>query len=139
MRVLGLDIGKKRTGVAVSDELGLVATPLKTIKSGGRSNIINAVKVIIEEYSVDEIVVGMPLNLNGSAGPKAEETAAFARALEKTTGIKVFSWDERLSTVAVTRVLIEADLSRARRKEVVDKSAAAYILQGYLDRRRSAP
>ncbi len=136
MRILGLDIGKKRTGAAVSDESGIVATPLQTIKASGRSALLKAVSSIIEEYDISEIVVGLPLNLDGTVGKKAAEVQGFAEALRKTTGLQVHYWDERFSTAAVTRVLIEADLSRARRKEVVDKSAAAYILQGFLDSRR---
>jgi len=136
MRILGLDIGKRRTGVAISDELGLVATPLRTIKASKRAGLISVIKDIIDEYGVGEIVVGMPLNLDGTAGARAREAERFAVALEKATGHKVHRWDERFSTVAVTRVLIEADVSRSKRKEVVDKTAAAYILQGFLDSRR---
>lgn len=136
MRILGLDIGKKRTGAALSDESGIVATPLRTIKASGRSSLLGVVSSIIKEYDVGEIVLGLPLNLDGTEGAKAGEVRRFALALEKATGLEVYFWDERFSTIAVTRVLIDADLSRARRKEVVDKSAAAYILQGFLDRRR---
>ncbi|MFQ5427972.1 MAG: Holliday junction resolvase RuvX [Thermodesulfobacteriota bacterium] len=139
MRVLGLDIGKKRTGVAISDEAGLVATPLRTIKSSGRRSLLRAITEIIKEYDVGEIVLGLPLNLNGSEGPRAREARDFAAALQQATGLTVRCWDERFSTAAVTRVLLEADLSRARRREVVDKSAAAYILQGFLESRRNGP
>ncbi|MFQ5354122.1 MAG: Holliday junction resolvase RuvX [Thermodesulfobacteriota bacterium] len=135
MRVLGLDLGKKRTGAAISDELGHVATPLRTIKASGRAALIRAVKDIIKEYDVGEVVLGLPLNLDGSVGESAGVVKAFGAALHEATGLTVSYWDERLSTAAVTRVLIDADLSRARRREVVDKSAAAYILQGFLDSR----
>ncbi len=138
MRILGLDMGKKRTGVAVSDELSLTATPLRTIKASGRSALIREIREIIEEYGVEEIVVGLPLNLDGTVGVRATEVIGFAEALEKATGLKVHRWDERFSTVAVTRVLIEADMSRAKRKEVIDKTAAAYILQGFLESRRGS-
>jgi len=138
MRILGLDMGKRRTGVAISDELSLTATPLRTIKASGKAALIKEIREIIEEYGVDEIVVGLPLNLDGTAGAKATEVARFAKALEKATALKVHCWDERFSTVAVTRVLIEADLSRAKRKEVIDKTAAAYILQGFLESRRGS-
>jgi len=135
MRILGLDIGKVRTGVAISDELGLVATGLRTIKASGRGELIKVIMGIIDEYDVGEIVVGLPLNLDGTEGAKAGEVRRFAGALERATGLKAIFWDERFSTVAVTRVLVEADISRAKRKAVVDKVAAAYILQGYLDSR----
>jgi len=137
MRVLGLDIGTRRTGVAISDELGLTASPLRTIKAAGRTACIKALLEIIKEYDVEEIVVGLPLNLDGTEGVKAAEVRRFAKALEFAAGHKVRFWDERFSTAAVTRVLVEADVSRSKRKEVVDKAAAAYILQGFLDSRRS--
>ncbi len=135
MRILGLDIGKRRTGVAISDELALVATGLRTIKAPGRGKLIKIIRGIIDEYDVGEVVMGLPLNLDGTEGAKAAEVRRFAEALERAAGLKVIFWDERFSTVAVTRVLVEADISRAKRKDVVDKVAAAYILQGYLDSR----
>jgi len=135
MRILGLDIGKRRTGVAISDELALVATGLRTIKASGRGELIKIIRGIIDEYDVGEVVMGLPLNLDGTEGAKAAEVRRFAEALERAAGLKVIFWDERFSTVAVTRVLVEADISRAKRKDVVDKVAAAYILQGYLDSR----
>ncbi len=138
MRILGLDIGKVRTGVAISDELAVVATPLRTIKASGRTGLIKEIAKIIDEYDVGEIVVGLPLNLDGTEGVRAGEVRRFAVALEKATGLKAAFWDERFSTVAVTRVLIDADISRAKRKDMVDKSAAAYILQGFLDRKRDS-
>ena len=135
MRVMGLDMGAKRIGVAMSDERGVTATPLKTLKRIGSQKDMEGLKSLVEEYSVGAIVVGMPLNMDGSVGPKAKGVEAFIARLGGELQIPVKAWDERLSTVAVTRVLLEADVSRAGRKRVVDKLAAAYILQGYLDSR----
>jgi putative Holliday junction resolvase len=133
MRVMGLDIGTKRIGVAMSDERGITATPLKVLKRVGRRKDMEEIKSLAREYSVGVVVVGMPLNMDGSMGPKAKEIEAFITRLATELQMPVKPWDERLSTVAVTKVLIEADVSRAGRKRVVDKLAAAYILQGYLD------
>lgn len=136
MRTMGLDLGKKTIGVAVSDESGLIAQPVETIKRASLEKDFGEIVRLAGEYSVSLIVVGLPVNMNGSLGPASEATLKFTEKLKERTGIPVITWDERLSTAAVTRVLIEGDLSRARRKEVVDKVAAAYILQGYLDSRR---
>ena len=135
MRVMGLDMGAKRIGVAMSDERGVTATPLKTLKRIGSQKDMEGLKSLVEEYSVGAVVVGMPLNMDGSMGPKAKGVEAFIARLASELRVPVSAWDERLSTVAVTRVLLEADVSRAGRKRVVDKLAAAYILQGYLDSR----
>ncbi len=133
MRVMGLDMGAKRIGVAISDERGVTATPLKVLDRSGARKVVDVLKKLVEEHSVGAVVVGMPFNMDGSMGPKAKGVAAFIERLKVELGLPVKAWDERLSTVAVTRVLIEADVSRAGRKRVVDKLAAAYILQGYLD------
>ncbi len=133
MRVMGLDMGAKRIGVAMSDERGVTATPLKTLKRVGPLKDMEALKRLAEEYSVGSVVVGMPVNMDGSMGPKAKGVEVFIARLASELQVPVRAWDERLSTVAVTRVLIEADVSRAGRKRVVDKLAATYILQGYLD------
>ncbi len=133
MRVMGLDMGTKRIGVAMSDERGVTATPLKVLKRSGERKVFEELKKLVEEYSVGSVVVGMPLNMDGSVGPKAKGVETFIERLGGELQIPVKAWDERLSTVAVTRVLLEADVSRAGRKRVVDKLAAAYILQGYLD------
>ncbi len=130
MRVLGLDIGTKRTGVAISDPLGWTAQGLAVIKKGRE---LEELKTIIDEKEVTEIVVGLPKNMDGSLGPKAQEILAIVEQLKESFGIPVHTWDERLTTVAAERVLLEADLSRAQRKKVIDKTAAVIILQGYLD------
>jgi putative Holliday junction resolvase len=139
MRVMGLDMGTKRIGVAMSDERGVTATPLKVLKRSGERKVFEELKKLVEEYSVGSVVVGMPLNMDGSVGPKAKGVEAFIARLGGELQIPVKAWDERLSTVAVTRVLLEADVSRAGRKRVVDKLAAAYILQGYLDTPQGPP
>lgn len=134
MRVMGLDMGKKTIGIAVSDESGLTAQPVTTIKRSSLRKDLDELVRLIEEYSVTTIVVGLPVNMNGTMGPATETVLKFIDDLKERTGLPVETWDERLSTAAVTKVLLEGDISRARRKEVVDKMAASYILQGYLDR-----
>ncbi len=138
MRVMGLDLGKKTIGVAVSDGCGLTAQPVTTIRRTTLNSDIEALLGLIDEHSVDKVVLGLPVNMDGTMGGRAKETLKFAGFLRARTSAEVVTWDERLSTVAVTRVLIEGGASRARRKEVVDKMAAAYILQGYLDSQRPA-
>jgi len=133
MRVLGLDMGTKTIGVALSDEAGMTAQPVMTLKRKGMDADIRALKKSIDENDVMTIVVGMPINMDGSMGERSRQVEAFIGRLKATTGLPVIAWDERLSTVAVTRVLIDGDVSRKKRKEVVDKMAASYILQGYLD------
>ncbi len=133
MRVMGLDLGKKTIGVAVSDETGLTAQPVTTVRRTSLHKDIDALLALMEEHSAGKIVVGLPVNMDGSIGARGKDTLKFVDYLRTKTPVDVVTWDERLSTVAVTRVLIEGDVSRGRRKEVVDKMAAAYILQGYLD------
>ncbi len=132
MRVMGLDIGTKRIGVAMSDERAVTSTPLKVLKKTAERELFGELRKLVEEYSVGTVVVGMPLNMDGSMGPKAKAVELFIERLGTALQIPVKAWDERLSTVAVTKVLIEADVSRTKRKQVVDKLAATYILQGYL-------
>ncbi len=134
-RVLGLDPGKRRTGVAISDEAGVLAVPLRVIEARGRTALIREVLSIIEEYDVGEVVVGLPLNLDGTMGGRARDAERLAAALSRASGLSVRTWDERFSTTAVTRALIEAGVPGKGRKGVVDRNAAAYILQGYLDHR----
>lgn len=136
MRILGLDIGSKRIGMALSDELGFTAQGLKTLESRGGANDIAAIVKTVNEFSVTEIVVGMPYNMDGSEGPQAQKALAMIEELALATGVPVFKWDERMSTMAAERMLLEADLSRAKRRKVIDKVAAAIILQGYLDSKR---
>jgi putative Holliday junction resolvase len=136
LRLLGLDLGEKTIGLALSDRLLTVATPMQTLKRGKFGSDAARLDIIISEQQVGGLVVGLPLNLDGSDGPSAQSTRAFARNWAGRSGIPLVFWDERLSTMAVTRTLLDADASRKRRGEVVDKMAAAYILQGALDRLR---
>lgn len=133
-RLLGLDLGTKTIGMALSDVSRTVATPLDTIR---RTKFTKDIKILLEhadEHVISAIVIGLPLNLDGSEGPRVQATRAFVRNLGQHTDLPIVFWDERLSTVAVERTLLEADTSRKRRAEVIDKMAAAYILQGALDR-----
>ncbi|MET1415184.1 Holliday junction resolvase RuvX [Roseibium sp. HPY-6] len=133
-RLIGLDLGTKTIGLALSDLGRGIATPMETIRR--KKFTIDAEKLleICDAQNVGGIVLGLPLNMDGSEGPRAQATRAFARNLSQKTELPITYWDERLSTAAVTRTLLEADSSRAKRAEVVDKMAAAYILQGFLDR-----
>ena len=138
-KLLGLDLGTKTIGVAISDGLRYTATPLETIaRTKFTADAARLVELICENNAV-AIVLGLPLNMDGSEGPRAQSIRAFARNLAQKTTVPIDFWDERLSTSAVTRMLIEADTRRDRRAEVVDKLAASYILQGYLDRLRINP
>lgn len=134
MRIMGLDLGSKRIGVSLSDELGLTAQPRETIVRTSLAADLKRLVAIAEENSVEKVVVGLPLNMNGTEGPQARRVKKFVERLRQKTPLTVETWDERLSTVAVTRVLIDADVGRAGRRAVVDKLAASYILQGWLDR-----
>ena len=133
-KLLGLDLGTKTIGVAVSDGMRFSATPLETIRRTKFTKDAARLVELIAENAAVGIVIGLPLNMDGSEGPRVQSTRAFVRNLAQKTPLPVAFWDERLSTAAVTRTLIEADVSRAKRGEVVDKLAAAYILQGALDR-----
>ncbi len=140
MRLLGLDVGEKTIGVAVSDELGWTAQAVTVIRRQELSEDLAQLRAIIDRYQVSELVVGLPKNMNGSIGPQAEKAMAFAATLREEMGLKATLWDERLTTVAANRSLLQADLSRARRRQVIDKVAAVLILQGYLDgRSKSSP
>jgi putative Holliday junction resolvase len=136
-RLMGLDLGSKTIGVALTDVSLTVASPLETIRLTKFSADAARLLTLAAEHQVGGFVVGLPVNMDGTEGPAAQSARAFARNLEKLSGMPLAFWDERLSTAAVTRTLIEADTSRARRAEVVDKMAAAYILQGALERLRS--
>ena len=135
-KLLGLDLGTKTIGVAISDGMRYSATPLETIKRTKFTGDAERLKVLIAENAAVGIVLGLPLNMDGSEGPRAQSTRAFARNLLQRIAIPIVFWDERLSTSAVTRTLIEADVRRDKRAEVVDKLAASYILQGALERLR---
>jgi len=136
VRILGLDIGSKRIGVSVSDELGLTAQGLETLICRNPDADVQRVADIARQYGAEEIVVGMPYNMNGTPGPQVEKVRRFVERLESVVDAPVHEWDERLSTVAAERVLLEADLSRGKRRKLMDKVAAVIILQGYLDRKR---
>ena len=138
-RLLGLDLGEKTIGLALSDALLTVATPLKTLKRRRFKTDAAELEALIKEHGVGGIIVGLPLNMDGSEGPAAQSARAFARNFAQVSDCPVAFMDERLSTAAVTRTLLEADASRKRRGEVVDKMAAAYILQGALDKLRHLP
>lgn len=133
-RLVGVDLGTKTIGLALSDPQRRIASPLETIRRTKFAPDAARIAAIVAQFEVAAIVVGLPLNMDGSAGPRVQATRAFMRNLGPLVPCPIVPWDERLSTVAVTRMLIEADASRARRGEVVDKVAAAYILQGALDR-----
>ena len=135
-RLLGLDVGSKTVGMALSDVTRSIATPFDTIRRTKFTADAKTIGEVIESNQVGALVIGFPLNLDGSEGPRAQSTRAFARNLAAHVGVPMVFWDERLSTAAVERHLIEADASRKRRAEVIDCMAAAYILQGALDRLR---
>ncbi|MBI3353762.1 MAG: Holliday junction resolvase RuvX [Nitrospirae bacterium] len=133
MRILGLDVGDKRIGIAVSDELCMCAHGVRTIERKGIKEDIRQIKEICEEYGVEEIIAGLPINMDGTSGFRVQKVQDFVSLLKEQVSIPVNTWDERLSTVAAERNLIEADMSRKKRKAVIDKIAATIILQGYLD------
>ena len=135
-RLLGLDVGTKTIGLALSDVTRSVATPYDTIRRSKFTADAKTIREVVEKNQVGALVIGFPLNLDGSEGPRAQSTRAFARNLAAHVTVPMVFWDERLSTAAVERHLIEADASRKRRAEVIDRMAAAYILQGALDRLR---
>lgn len=135
-KLLGLDLGTKTIGVAISDGMRYSATPLETIRRTKFTEDANRLLALISANNVVGLVLGLPLNMDGSEGPRVQSTRAFARNLAQKTPIPIAFWDERLSTSAVTRMLIEADVRRDTRAEVVDKLAASYILQGALERLR---
>lgn len=130
----GLDLGEKTIGVAISDLRRSVATPATVIRRVKFTTDAEALLALLTAREVRGIVLGLPLNMDGSEGPRVQSTRAFARNLERLTALPMAFWDERLSTVAAERALLEADASRKRRKEVIDAVAASYILQGALDR-----
>ena len=132
--LIGLDLGTKTIGVAVSDTILSVATPIKTIKRKKFSADADQLLGIISIKNCCGVVVGLPKNMDGSEGPRAQSTRAFARNFSAKTHLPITFWDERLSTVAAEKALLEADTTRKRRAEVIDHVAAAYILQGFLDR-----
>lgn len=133
-RILGLDLGTKTIGIALSDLSRTVATPHSTIKRTKFKNDAQQLVELIEEHEIAALILGYPVNLDGSEGPRAQSTHSFARNFSQVRECPIVLWDERLSTVAAERTLLEADASRKRRGEVIDKMAASFILQGALDR-----
>ena len=133
MRIVALDIGDRRIGVAVSDELGVTAQGVTTIHRRSAEKDLAAIAELVATWRAESIVVGLPLTLEGTEGPRATSVRGFMRRLARVVSVPIRAWDERFSTVTAERVLLDADLSRARRKEVVDKTAAVVILQHYLD------
>ena len=131
-RLLGLDVGTKTIGAALCDAGWTIATPAELIKRGNFSSDLQLLRALAAAQKASGIVIGLPLNLDGSESPRTQSTRAFARNLEQL-GLPILLWDERWSTQAVTRTLLDADASRARRAELIDKMAAAYILQGAID------
>ncbi|WP_099192142.1 Holliday junction resolvase RuvX [Tepidibacter mesophilus] len=136
-RIMGLDVGNKTIGVAVSDLMGLTAQGITTIRRKGIKTDLIELDRIIKEKEVTEIVVGLPKNMNGTLGPQSEKVVKFTEKLKTITDLEIKFWDERLTTVAAERSLIEADVSRQKRKKVIDMLAAVLILQGYLDMTRN--
>lgn len=136
MRILGLDLGEKTIGVALSDPLGWTAQGITTLRRGkDKEADLAAIAALVEKFNVERVVIGLPLNMDGSMGPQALAALEFAGELQRRLNLPVETWDERLTTVAAEKVLLEGDVSRRGRKKVLDKLAAALILQNYLDRR----
>ena len=133
-RLIGVDLGTKTIGLSLSDVERRIATPLETIKRVKFTPDAQRIRTLVAKHDVGGLVVGLPLNIDGTEGPRAQATRAFVRNLAPILSLPVLFWDERLSTVVVTRTMLDADASRAKRAEHVDKMAAAYILQGALDR-----
>lgn len=132
-QLLGIDVGTKTLGLAVSDPGRTVAMPLSTIQRHGLTRDLQQLRRVVEERSVTEVVVGLPLNMDGTPGEMSSEADLIAQRLADELGVTAHRWDERLTTAQVERMLVQADVSRRRRKQVVDKLAATVILQGYLD------
>lgn len=140
MRIMGLDLGSKTVGVAVSDPLLITAQGIEIIRRKDENKLrqtLARIEALIEEYEVEEIVLGLPKNMNNTLGERAELSLAFQEKLERRTGLPVVMWDERLTTVAADRAMMEAGIRREDRRDHVDKIAACFILQGYLDSRQA--
>lgn len=134
MRIMALDVGSRTIGIACSDALLMTAQGIETIRRTSLENDFNRLRELISEYEVHELVVGMPKNMNGTKGDRAEKTEEFVEKMKAVIDLPITFWDERLSTVMAERQLIAADVSRKKRKGIIDKMAAVVILQGYLDR-----
>ncbi len=135
MRTLALDLGRKKIGLAVSDALGITAQPLEVLLRKSNRDVLRHIKDIVRDMKVSEVVVGLPLNMDGTAGEKAREAYGFVEELKGELDVPVRLWDERLTTLEANRILIEADVSRSKRRKVDDKLAAQLILQSYLGAR----
>ncbi len=136
MRIMGLDYGSKTIGVAISDPLGFTAQGIETIERKTENKLrqsLSRIEVLIKEYEVEKVVLGFPKNMNNTVGERAEKTLEFKEMIERRTGLEVIMWDERLTTVEAERTLIESSVRREDRKKFIDKIAAVFILQGYLD------
>lgn len=133
MRLMGIDYGDRHIGIAVSDELFLTAQGVTALRNSGDERVVNDIRKLAEEYNVKELVVGLPKNMNGTIGPRGQMAEAFAASLRDALSLPVTLWDERLTTMSAQRTLLEADVSRKKRKAVIDKMAAALILQNYMD------
>lgn len=133
-RLLALDVGETTIGLGLCDASRMIASPLHTIERKKLSKDLESLKKTIDEHKVTGLIVGYPVNMDGSLGPRAQSMRTFVSSLKKQITLPVLLWDERMSTMAVERVMLDADMSRARRAEVVDKLAASYMLQGVLDR-----
>jgi len=134
MRTLALDHGTKRVGLAISDEMGIIAQPLEYLDAAPLEDFLKRLKEIVDSRKVEEILVGVPRNMNGTYGPAAEKALEFVAVLKSALAIPVKTWDERLTSVQANRVLIETGMRRDKRKQRVDQTAAAILLQSYLDR-----
>ena len=137
MRIMGLDMGSHTIGLAISDESGLIAQSLETIRRKSMEEDLKEITRVIDQFKIEKIVVGLPKNMNGTLGKQAEMVLEWIETLKKRISLPVVTWDERLTTVGATKILLEADLSRKKRKKVIDQLAAALILQGFLDQDRN--
>jgi len=133
MKILGIDYGQKRIGLALSDPSNMVARSLKVLKRNGTRKLLGEIKAVIDQNKIERIVIGLPKNMNGSLGEKGNEVLAFVKVLEKVVKMPIVTWDERLTTVSAEKVLRQAELSRKKRKDILDKLSACIILQNYLD------
>ena len=137
VRMMGLDVGSRTIGVAVSDELGITAQGLKTIRRRSSEEDMKELIRIIDQFEIGKLVVGLPKNMDGSLGKQAEIVFKWIKSIQRKLSLPIVTWDERLSTVGASKILLEADLSRKKRKGVIDKVAAVLILQGYMDQIRN--
>jgi putative Holliday junction resolvase len=136
LRILGLDVGEKTIGIAVSDLMGWTAQGVTVVRRTSLEKDLAALRDLVEEYQVDKLVLGLPRRTDGSYGPETEKIYQFASVLEREFALPVEYWDERFSTVSAERILLEGDVSRAKRRKVIDQVAATVILQAYLDRKQ---